>query len=85
MEPSVNMTLTSLPYISILYRSFFSVVLLGHVSHFQTSVTFTKNHTEKKGSQRSSCRFSCTFCYITSHWSEKGVLIMIKGEKQVPS
>ena len=62
---------------------------MGDVSHFQTSGTFTKKPYKKKGSQHSSCRFSCTFFpdfvnLYNKPLVEKGVLIMIEGAKQVP-
>ena len=40
---------------------FFTTVLLGDMSHFQTSGTFTKKP-YKKGSHRFSSWFSCMFC-----------------------
>ena len=61
------------------------------MNHFQTSVTFTKKLYRKKHVHNVLVGLAVRFAYIssiniTSHWFEKGVLIMIiKGEKQVPS
>ena len=62
------------------------------MNHFQTSVTFTKKLYRKKHVHNVllvglAVRFAhISSINITSHWFEKGVLIMIiKGEKQVPS
>ena len=68
---SVNMTLIS--HRTLVY--FFTTVLLGDVSHFQTSGTFTKKP-YKKGSHRFSSWFSCTFCpdfvdLYTSQWLKR--------------
>ena len=58
MEPSVNMTRTSLPYISIV---FFTIVL--RCESLSDICNIHKKAIQKKTcSQRSSCRFSCTFC-----------------------
>ena len=86
------MTPISLPGPHIVYYTlrftFFTTVLLGDVSHFQISGTFTKKP-YKKGSQHSSCRFSCTFCpdfvnLYNKPLVEKGVTIMTESAKQVP-
>ena len=58
MEPSVNMTRTSLSYISIV---FFTIVL--RCESLSDICNIHKKAIQKKTcSQRSSCRFSCTFC-----------------------
>ena len=58
---SVNMTLISHRTLVYYNLHVFTTVLLGDMSHFQTSGTFTKKP-YKKGSQRFSSWFSCTFC-----------------------
>ena len=57
---SVNMTLISHRTLVYYTLHFFTTVLLGDVSHFQTSETFTKKP-YKKGLQRFSSWFSLTF------------------------
>ena len=63
MEPSVNMALISLPYISMLHIAFifFATELPGDVSHFQTFGAFTKKP-YKKVYNVFLVGFSCTFC-----------------------
>ena len=58
---SVNMTLFSHRTLVYYTLHVFTTVLLGDVSHFQTSETFTKKP-YKKGLQRFSSWFSFTFC-----------------------
>ena len=60
MEPSVNMTLTSLPHISIVI---FYYSVTGKCDSLSGICNIHKKAIQKKTcSQRSSCRFSCTFC-----------------------
>ena len=66
-------------------------MLLGNVIHFQASVKFTKKLYRKKNVHNVllvclAVRFAhISSIFVTSHCFEKGILIMIKGEKQVPS
>ena len=86
MEPSVNMTRTSLPYISIV---FFTIVL--RCESLSDICNIHKKALQKKKVYNVllvglAVRFAyISSIYITSHWFEKGVLIMIKGENQAPS
>ena len=73
MEPSVNMTRTSLPYISIV---FFTIVL-----RWESLSDICNIH--KKAIQKKKVHnvllVGLAVRFAQSHWFEKGVLIMIKG------
>ena len=79
MEPSVNMTRTSLPYLSIV---FFTIVL--RCESLSDICNIHKKAIQKK-KVHNVLLVGLAVRFAQSHWFEKGVLFMIKGEKQVPS